>query len=730
MKRILKILLGLLGGAVLLLILAGVLLPLVYDKDDLKQAISAQVHRQTGRELRIGGDLDFSVFPWLAVEVGDLSLSNAAGFGDQPFATIGKARVGVALLPLFKKQLVADEITLDGLHMALAVNASGKNNWEDLGGQTDDRQTTASATPETGAGLFASQSIAGLNIRDAQIDYQDQQAKAHYRMSDFSMQTGTLGGVAPVPVELKMLLEDVSAKSRLEVDLSTTAALDLPAKNYTLDDVVLALRPLTADGPDPKAGNGEAVTIRAPRLEANMASQTVTLETFTASIAGLQASGHLKASKVLSKPAFDGALQVAEFSPRKLMQALSLETPVTADPNALQNARLGASLHGNASQLNLDDFKLELDQSQFSGQASVRNFDRPAVRFDFTVDAIDLDRYMEPAGKGAGTQTDVSMPREALQDLDLQGSLRVGALHVGGLHFSDAVVGLQLKNGKLVVNPLTAGFYDGKYSGNITLDSSAATPLLSVDEKLDSVTFQRLLADITENRNLSGTAQGHVRLTGRGATSSEVLGSLKGDVGLTLAEGALEGVNVWYEIRRGYALYKGLTPPEPEPARTVFSRMQLSAAVDKGVLTTRELAADLPFLSLRGDGAVDLAKSGVDLHLTAAVRNVPELARDPLGAELKGMQLPFKVKGSLTDPKVSVDWAKLMKSEATGMLLDKLGLKQKSEPEQPAENAEQKESSKDQTKEAAKGMLFDLLRGKDKSEDKSADKQEQKSDGG
>ena len=98
MKRIFKILLGLIGGIIVLMIVAAVVLPLIYDKEDLEKMISAEVQKRTGRELSIDGELDFSVFPWLAVEVSDLSLSNAEGFGDQPFARIGQARVGVALI--------------------------------------------------------------------------------------------------------------------------------------------------------------------------------------------------------------------------------------------------------------------------------------------------------------------------------------------------------------------------------------------------------------------------------------------------------------------------------------------------------------------------------------------------------------------------------------------------------------------------------------------------------
>ena len=123
---------------------------------------------------------------------------------------------------------------------------------------------------------------------------------------------------------------------------------------------------------------------------------------------------------------------------------------------------------------------------------SIRDFDRPRIGFDFTVDEIDIDRYLEPAtdqSTDQAAQADVAMPREELQDQDVQGTLRAGKMRLAGLAFSDAEFGLTIRNGKLRLNPVTAGFYGGSYSGDITLDSSGAVPVLSLDEKVDSITF-------------------------------------------------------------------------------------------------------------------------------------------------------------------------------------------------------------------------------------------------
>ena len=99
--------------------------------------------------------------------------------------------------------------------------------------------------------------------------------------------------------------------------------------------------------------------------------------------------------------------------------------------------------------------------------------------------------------------------------------------------------------------------------------------------------------------------------------------------------------------------------------------------------------------------------------MMAAVHNAPELANAPLGAELRGKSLPFRVSGPLDKPSISLDFEALLKSEAANMLLKKLGVLPATESGQGTEEEQQPASSEDQLKKAAEGALFDLLRGHD-----------------
>jgi len=105
MQRPVKIAAGVVAALVVLVIAVGIVISLVIDPNDYKDEIVQAVKTRTGRDLTIGGDIKLSLFPWLGVELKALELSNAPGFGAQPFARVQAVGVKARLLPLLRKKL-------------------------------------------------------------------------------------------------------------------------------------------------------------------------------------------------------------------------------------------------------------------------------------------------------------------------------------------------------------------------------------------------------------------------------------------------------------------------------------------------------------------------------------------------------------------------------------------------------------------------------------------------
>ena len=89
---------GIVAASVAVLLMVALLLAwLLFDPNDHKARVQSVFRDGTGRELRLDGDLSLSIFPWLAIESGTAAISNRAGFGDEPFATLERVRLGVRL---------------------------------------------------------------------------------------------------------------------------------------------------------------------------------------------------------------------------------------------------------------------------------------------------------------------------------------------------------------------------------------------------------------------------------------------------------------------------------------------------------------------------------------------------------------------------------------------------------------------------------------------------------
>ena len=61
------------------------------DPNDFKPMITEKVREATGRELTLGGDIEWGFWPKIRLNASGIALSNAEGFGDEPFFSREKA---------------------------------------------------------------------------------------------------------------------------------------------------------------------------------------------------------------------------------------------------------------------------------------------------------------------------------------------------------------------------------------------------------------------------------------------------------------------------------------------------------------------------------------------------------------------------------------------------------------------------------------------------------------
>jgi len=227
LNKTLKILGLTLAVLIGVLITAAIILPLVFDPNQYKGEVIRLVKDKTGRDLKIEKKIGWSFFPRLGVEAGGLELSNAPGFGKQPFARIDAAGVQVEFLPLLSGKISVDTVYLHGLNLNLAKNSAGKNNWEDLAAKEAKPAKPEPETKDSGKPSLAGLSIGRLDIRRANINWRDAMAGSAIAVKNLELSTGKFVSGEPFDLHLDFeLARDKAAPIKTKLQSRLTASLD------------------------------------------------------------------------------------------------------------------------------------------------------------------------------------------------------------------------------------------------------------------------------------------------------------------------------------------------------------------------------------------------------------------------------------------------------------------------------------------------------------------------
>lgn len=675
---------------VVLLVVAAIALPLLFDPEAFKSRLTGLVREKTGRELVIGGDIDLSVFPWLAVEVEDVRLGNAPGFGDRPFAAVREVKVGVKLLPLLRKEVEVSSVKLEGLALHLARNRAGIANWADLAGEGAARGATekgaaGAAGPSPAAAPLAALRVGGVQIEDATIDWDDARSGVRYGIEDLDLEIGQVEPDRPFDIRLHGRV--TSTRPAMEGTVKLEGRMQIDAGLMQIEVAGLSLD-TEFSGKDLPGERLDASLALAGRLDRG--AGTLSVPRLSLAVLDLRFNGDIEGKGLNGgSPQFSGHVEADEFVPREVLTKLGIELPPTSDATVLGKADFEAGFSATPTSLALDPLKLRFDDTVVEGNLRVPAFEGPTVRYRLAVDAIDVDRYLPPrqeeAGKAGGKDEETkatgdgkaappatpgqaaagaanALPLEPLRRLDLDGTLTIGELKAFGLRSRNVTLTTKASKGRLRLHPATAELYEGRYAGDIRLDVRGREPVFAMDEQVTGIQAGPLLEDLTGKAAMTGRGDVKVKLSGRGVDPERIKPTLDGNLSIAFRDGAIAGINIPRMIREARARIRGETlPPSDEPNQTDFASLTATAVVKEGVLLNNDLSLQSPLLRVAGKGKVDLPRDWIDYLLTVKLVGTLEGAGGRSMEELKGVPIPVRIKGPLQSPGFNVELDKVLK---------------------------------------------------------------------
>ena len=660
-----KLLLGF-SAVLLILVIAVCALPFLIDPNSFKTEIAALVKDKIGRDVVFEGDIKLSVFPWVGVSTGKITVSNKPGFQDLPFITVAKSDIKLKLLPLLSQKLEVNNIALDGLSLYLIKDKQGNGNWADLTGPSPASANSdiSNRDPKTIApqSALAALSVGGIAIQNAKIIWDNQQTGEHLEFANIQLNTDRIVLGETAKITLAMDVSGKEVKFPGTVKIITETLIDATLENFVFKDSRLDWSGTNK----PASGQPLAATVSAPNAEVNVKQQTLKTSGLQIQSSELKFTADINGEQILGKPTLMGTVTAAPFNPRVAFKQWDIALPNMSDPKALTNLGLGFKFTANPGQVELTNLDLALDNSHAGGSLTVKDFTQPSVLFDLTVDAIDVDRYLASKEKSsfaspgmalaAGT---LGVPLDWLKTLNAEGKLALGKMTFNKMTMQDMHLTLTSKNGLVNIGQTVKQFYRGSYSGSLNIDTHTDKATVSLQETLTDRNLEALLKAIKGKTKLGGIVTATNQLQGQGNNIRQLQANFSGTVSFFLKDGFINGFNLEKMIENSKNLVKGGNLGiDPYHDQTTFSEIKGTATIDKGLLQNDDLIAKTAKLRSTGKGNANLDTGQLDYTLSTKLLKAAATAAAP--EQLHSTPIVIHLGGTFDKPTYTLDVAALL----------------------------------------------------------------------
>ncbi len=700
MKKLLKIVLWSLASLVVIVLLAAILIPVLVNPNDYKDEIAQQVYQKTGRTLTIEGDIDlsFSLPLSVSLELGKAELSNAKGFGDKPFAKMDGASLYVAIMPLLtENRLDVGEIRLNNMVLNLIKNKSGKTNWADLSGEktvpAEDKTragTSKSSKPAEKSSMPAI-NIAGLNIKDAQISWTDEQHKQHIVLSKANISISELIENKPFELKISTLIDSNNPDMKGNFKLTSSPTISLAQQLFKLPNTQVTLD-LTGTA---LPGGANKTSLVGDIIFDGM-KQVLNINAMKLNTYDLLIDGQFLASKLDKAPEYSGKIQIEKFSPKQLAAILGAALPAMKEQKALSSADASVSFNGDQNSLKISSLTANLDNTSLTGNALIRNFQKPLYGFDLKLNQLNLDYYAlaateQPAAKKAESKAGPEakkpapkakpaagpvFPVKTLRGLNLDGKLSIGQFIAGGAKMTNVVIILKGKDGLVRLAPLKADLYQGNINLNATIDARSNTPKLKIINELKGVQIGELLQDISNSQEITGTANISANISTAGNDKDRLLKNSNGVIKLLVSDGRIKKLDVINTLRKAESMLKGkAAPTQAQEENTRFSELKGTFNIKNGVVKNNDLSSKSPVMELTGAGYADLTKEYLDYTLKVKLLNSLKIDKNSQGTDYRGKEIPYTIKGKFSDLKQEANISKVLEQQVKKKIEKKLNKK-------------------------------------------------------
>ena len=389
--------------------------------------------------------------------------------------------------------------------------------------------------------------------------------------------------------------------------------------------------------------------------------EIVRLETTDLNLEGKPLPASLTLRVVAEQPievTLDGIVRIDQKVQTVLLDEIKVVVSgATAQPIMLQS---GGTIDLSRQ---VADLQLALATGETAGSGTLRyaSFESPQIDTRLQLNLFDpaLLALAGPEAASAAdspddsTSGDEPLPLDAIRLIDTRAHLTIEQAVFGAHAINNMVVNIRAVEGIVRVNALSGELHGGKLDLKGVFNGKHNTASLNTSGSLTDMDITAALTATGSGQTVSGNATMNWRLSSKGRSMNELIGSLQGPIKLQTREVTLQEMSVEHMLCQAVALTNKETLTAQFPDSTRFQSLTADVQLAQGKAQLRPLRAELPHIALKGTGAFDLLSQ--DFNATVKASLSPELEQLDracrVSKRLTAIDWPVNCKGNVaTDP--------------------------------------------------------------------------------
>lgn len=502
--------------------------------------------------------------------------------------------------------------------------------------------------------------------------------------------------LAGLDARLPMRGPDTSALAQPDTTGMTDAQLDayyamrreaMQQPGDTLQPIQLLAAPLALD-----INALDVSDSRITLLNPDRTSTLIELRHFQAS--GVNTDGRPMAlSALIAVPARDSAPALTLRADGKLSVDLATSrvslAPMGVALSGITPHPIALDLRGTIDLTDLSaDLELQLGSGETHGSGNLRFAAGASPQVEAQLGLNRLDpALLALAGPEAAAQAgeaestdggDSPLPLAMIRSLSTGLELTVERAVFQNYVIQDMKLSARAVDGIVNVSSLTGNLFGGALNLTGTFNARRDEATLSTRGRLDGVDIAELLAAAAVDASVSGRASLNWQLSGRGASSKELINTLSGPAALTTEAVILKGIGIQKLLCESVALVNQQGLQASFPGDSALQDLSADILLGGGNAMLSPLRADMREVQLRGSGRFGLLSK--EFSASFAARLLPALAElDPacrINERYARLDWPVRCSGRIgSDPAewCAVDTAAILRDLAAGEAERKLG---------------------------------------------------------